>query len=390
MTTATKGADLDRRMYALGPTALADEAASLLWDDGRRSLYEGDAAGCDAAAAPGLTPLQREVLGAATLLRRLCDEGPEWRVAACEALAAAPAAVDTALALLAAPPRFGAGAPAGACAARHVRPGDAAAGAADAPPDALGAGAAAVLRRGPAGLLASVAAATHPVLATVAGSRWWPRAAAALARLARGEGHGDDALRDVAADALRLVLSVGPVRAAAPLAAADRDQVCGAGADLACARDRRCLACCRPATARVRVPARRLLSPRPRRLPAPRLAPAPGGLPRGGARAGRRPPGAGAPPPPRRDPSAAMKAYTTRPGAGDRPGLAARLQPLREDRRVRRRGAAARRAALRRPVHRVLPPVDVEAAVRARRARERRLPPLELGRRARIKLVCVT
>ena len=41
MTTATKGADLDRRMYALGPTALADEAASLLWDDGRRSLYEG-------------------------------------------------------------------------------------------------------------------------------------------------------------------------------------------------------------------------------------------------------------------------------------------------------------------------------------------------------------
>ena len=74
MTTATKGADLDRRMYALGPTALADEAASLLWDDGRRSLYEGDAAGCDAAAAPGLTPLQREVLGAATLLRRLCDE----------------------------------------------------------------------------------------------------------------------------------------------------------------------------------------------------------------------------------------------------------------------------------------------------------------------------
>ena len=116
-------------------------------------------------------------------------------MAACEALAAAPAAVDTALALLAAPPRFGAGAPAGACAARHVRPGDAAAGAADAPPDALGAGAAAVLRRGPAGLLASVAAATHPVLATVAGSRWWPRAAAALARLARGEGHGDDALR---------------------------------------------------------------------------------------------------------------------------------------------------------------------------------------------------
>ena len=181
MTTATKGADLDRRMYALGPTALADEAASLLWDDGRRSLYEGDAAGCDAAAAPGLTPLQREVLGAATLLRRLCDEGPEWRVAACEALAAAPAAVDTALALLAAPPRFGAGAPAGACAARHVRPGDAAAGAADAPPDALGAGAAAVLRRGPAGLLASVAAATHPVLATVAGSRWWPRAARATA-----------------------------------------------------------------------------------------------------------------------------------------------------------------------------------------------------------------
>ena len=89
MTTATKGADLDRRMYALGPTALADEAARLLWDDGRRSLYEGDAAGCDAAAAPGLTPLQREVLGAATLLRRLCDEGPEWRVAACEALAAA-------------------------------------------------------------------------------------------------------------------------------------------------------------------------------------------------------------------------------------------------------------------------------------------------------------
>ena len=60
MTTATKGADLDRRMYALGPTALADEAASLLWDDGRRSLYEGDAAGCDAAAAPGLTPLQRD------------------------------------------------------------------------------------------------------------------------------------------------------------------------------------------------------------------------------------------------------------------------------------------------------------------------------------------
>ena len=113
MTTATKGADLDRRMYALGPTALADEAASLLWDDGRRSLYAGDAAGCDAAAAPGLTPLQREVLGAATLLRRLCDEGPEWRVAACEALAAAPAAVDTALALLAAPPRFGTGAPAG-------------------------------------------------------------------------------------------------------------------------------------------------------------------------------------------------------------------------------------------------------------------------------------
>ena len=190
MTTATKGADLDRRMYALGPTALADEAASLLWDDGRRSLYAGDAAGCDAAAAPGLTPLQREVLGAATLLRRLCDEGPEWRVAACEALAAAPAAVDTALALLAAPPRFGTGAPAGACAARHVRPRDAAAGAA------------AVMRRGPAGLLASVAAATHPVLATVAGSRWWPRAAAALARLARGEGHGDDALRDVAADAL--------------------------------------------------------------------------------------------------------------------------------------------------------------------------------------------
>ena len=37
MTTATKGADLPRRMYALGPTALADEAASLLWDDGRRS-----------------------------------------------------------------------------------------------------------------------------------------------------------------------------------------------------------------------------------------------------------------------------------------------------------------------------------------------------------------
>ena len=99
-----------------------------------------------------------------------------------------------------------------------------------------------------AGARACVAAATHPVLATVAGSRWWPRAAAALARLARGEGHGDDALRDVAADALRLVLSVGPVRAAAPLAAADRDQVCGAGADLACARDRRCLACCRPAT----------------------------------------------------------------------------------------------------------------------------------------------
>ena len=28
------------------------------------------------------------------------------------------------------------------------------------------------------------------------------------------------------------MLSVGPVRAAAPLAAADRDQVCGAGADL--------------------------------------------------------------------------------------------------------------------------------------------------------------
>ena len=49
MTTATKGADLDRRMYALGPKALADEAASLLWDDGRRSLYAGDAAGCDAA-----------------------------------------------------------------------------------------------------------------------------------------------------------------------------------------------------------------------------------------------------------------------------------------------------------------------------------------------------
>ena len=62
MTTATKGADLDRRMYALGPTALADEAASLLWDDGRRSLYAGDAAGCDAAAAPGLTPLQLSLI----------------------------------------------------------------------------------------------------------------------------------------------------------------------------------------------------------------------------------------------------------------------------------------------------------------------------------------
>ena len=309
MTTATKGADLDRRMYALGPTALADEAASLLWDDGRRSLYEGDAAGCDAAAAPGLTPLQREVLGAATLLRRLCDEGPEWRVAACEALAAAPAAVDTALALLAAPPRFGAGAPAGACAARHVRPGDAAAGAADAPPDALGAGAAAVLRRGPAGLLASVAAATHPVLATVAGSRWWPRAAAALARLARGEGHGDDALRDVAADALRLVLSVGPVRAAAPLAAADRDQVCGAGADLACARDRRCLACCRPAT--LACACRRVVFCRRGRGDCQRRV---WRQHRAGCRAAAPAPVAArpapvSPPPPRRDPSAAMKAY---------------------------------------------------------------------------------
>lgn len=241
---ATKGADLDRRMYALGPTALADEAASLLWDDGRWSLY----AGVDAAAAPGLSALQREVLGAAALLWRLCDEGPEWRVAVCEALAAAPAAVDTALALLARRPRVEAGArPAGACAARHVRPGDVEEDEAD-EPGPMSPAAAAALRSGPAGLIHKVAAATHPVLETIAGSRWWPRAAATLARLARGEGHGDDGLKTICAETLQLVLSVGPVRAAAEMNEADRAQVCGAGADLACARDRRCLACCRPAT----------------------------------------------------------------------------------------------------------------------------------------------
>ena len=74
MTTATKGADLDRRMYALGPTALADEAASLLWDDGRRSLYEGDAAGCDAAAAPVTAAASPNKRHAARAARSICSK----------------------------------------------------------------------------------------------------------------------------------------------------------------------------------------------------------------------------------------------------------------------------------------------------------------------------
>ena len=295
MTTATKGADLDRRMYALGPTALADEAASLLWDDGRRSLYAGDAAGCDAAAAPGLTPLQREVLGAATLLRRLCDEGPEWRVAACEALAAAPAAVDTALALLAAPPRFGA-ARAGGRLRRAPRPARRRGGRR---------GGRAARRPGRRRGRGHAPRARGPPRQRRGGDAPRARDGRGLALVAaRGGGAGAPRARR----GPRRRRTEGRRRGRAPPRAVGRagprGSAPGRGGPGPGLRRRRgprvrpgppLPRLLPPGDARVRVPARRLLSPRPRRLPAPRLAPAPGGLPRGGARAGRRPPGAGAP-----------------------------------------------------------------------------------------------
>ena len=133
-------------------------------------------------------------------------------MAACEALAAAPAAVDTGSRCSRPRPRFGTGAPAGDRAARHVRPGDAAAGAADAPPDALGAGAAAFQaprargpprqRRGGDGSVSPTVARLALAAALAAARAGRPRAARATATISsegrrRGRASG-------------LVLSVGP------------------------------------------------------------------------------------------------------------------------------------------------------------------------------------
>ena len=252
---------------------------------GRRAAFYARGARAATAAAPGLAPLQREVLGAATR-RRLCDEARVAR-GRLRATAAAPAAVDTALAARGpaalqrarrrAPPR-----------ARPARRRGGRRG--DAPPDA---------RRGAPRSCAAGPRASSPRRGGGAPRARDGRGLALVAARgggagapARGEGHGDDALRDVAADALRLVLSVGPVRAAAPWPRRTGTVRRRRGPRVR--QDRR-PACCRPATPRARAGASSL-SPRPRRLPAPRLAPAPGGLPRR-RRAGRRPP---APCPPRR------------------------------------------------------------------------------------------
>ena len=83
------------------------QVVSLLYDDGRESRFPGGSLGCDLSSCRYCTTLQLEVLAACATLRRMCAEGPVWRVAVLEALRAAPRALDTVLALLSSCPFVG-------------------------------------------------------------------------------------------------------------------------------------------------------------------------------------------------------------------------------------------------------------------------------------------
>ena len=83
------------------------QVVSLLYDDGRESRFPGGSLGCDPSSCRYCTTLQLEVLAACATLRRMCAEGPVWRVAVLEALRAAPRALDTVLALLSSCPFVG-------------------------------------------------------------------------------------------------------------------------------------------------------------------------------------------------------------------------------------------------------------------------------------------
>ena len=69
------------------------QVVSLLYDDGRESRFPGGSLGCDLSSCRYCTTLQLEVLAACATLRRMCAEGPVWRVAVLEALRAAPRAL---------------------------------------------------------------------------------------------------------------------------------------------------------------------------------------------------------------------------------------------------------------------------------------------------------
>ena len=103
----TKGADLRSKMYEMAPKDLAEEVVSLMYDDGRSSSYPGGDIGCPESSCRYATSMQLEMLSAMYTLRRLCAEGAVWRVAVVEALASAPAALDTLLAMIVSCPYIG-------------------------------------------------------------------------------------------------------------------------------------------------------------------------------------------------------------------------------------------------------------------------------------------
>ena len=238
------------------------QVVSLLYDDGRESRFPGGSLGCDLSSCRYCTTLQLEVLAACATLRRMCAEGPVWRVAVLEALRAAPRALDTVLALLSSCPFVGpqaeddAGEPDPAhparrwerlakpvvCASRHLRRNEAPDGYA-ATPEQSTADFARCMLFGPVGLLNELASANHAVLGDVLASAWWPRACASLVRMTcfglddfmeddYGDDDDDHPLGDVVGLTLSLLLMVAPrapVRGAAPFeslrVALERDDV---------------------------------------------------------------------------------------------------------------------------------------------------------------------
>lgn len=235
----TKGGDLETRMYDMNPRELADEFVSLLYDDGRMSTYAGGPVGCDPASCRYASALQLEVLAACHALRRLCDEvEPAWRVAVLEALVAAPRAIDALLAVFVSCPYIGPADgddPADPDPHHPARAWDAlgretahatsratanAAETIDASPEQRTADFARCMLFGPLGLLNELCSANHPVLAHLAASPWWPRAAKGLVRMTAfgldefvdDDAAADDALPlgDVAGLTLALLLMVAP------------------------------------------------------------------------------------------------------------------------------------------------------------------------------------